>query len=69
MAGLVGDIFNLAQQQLPLMARQTALVEIGARPFAAVIKKADVVVRFLQGFDVLRNEAIEFSEICDEIGR
>jgi hypothetical protein len=33
------------------MARQAAVVEIGARPFAAVIEKADVVVALLLRFE------------------
>ncbi len=44
MAGLVGAVLRLAQQRFPFMPRQAAIVEIGARPFAAMIEEADVVV-------------------------
>ena len=44
MAGVVGEILRLAQQRFPFVPRQAALVEIGARPFAAMVEEADVVV-------------------------
>ena len=33
-----------AQQRLPFVPRQAAIVEIGARPFAAMVEEADIVV-------------------------
>ena len=68
MAGGIGEVFSLAQQRFPFMPRQAAIVEIGARPFAAVIEKADVVVGLLQRLDLARDESIEFVEIGDEVG-
>src|SRR6202040_3451118 len=50
MPGRVGQIFGLAQQRFPFMPRQAALVEIGPRPFAAMIEETDVVVGRLDGF-------------------
>ena len=47
MAGGVGEILGLAQQRFPFMPRQAAVLEIGARPFAAMIEEADVVVGLL----------------------
>ncbi len=69
MAGGVGEILGLAQQRFPFMPRQAAIVEIGARPFAAMIEEADVVVGLFQRLDLARDEAVEFVEIGDEVGR
>ena len=69
MPGGVGEILHLAQQRFPFMPRQAAIVEIGARPFAAMIEEADVVVGLLDRLDLARDEAIEFVEIGDQIGR
>ena len=65
----VGEILHLAQQRFPFMPRQAAIVEIGARPFAAVIEEADVVVRLLDRLDLARDELVEFGEIGDQVGR
>jgi hypothetical protein len=51
------------------MPRQPAIVEIGPRPFTALIEEADVVVGFFERFDLARNETIEFIEIGDKVGR
>jgi hypothetical protein len=51
------------------MPRQPAILEIGARPFAAMIEETDIVVRFLDRLDLARDELIEFGEIGDQIGR
>ncbi|MGY3124725.1 hypothetical protein ACVWXQ_008662 [Bradyrhizobium sp. S3.14.4] len=69
MAGGVRQILGLAQQRFPFMARQAAIVEIGARPFAAMVEEADVVVGLFERLDLAFDEAIELSEIGDEIGR
>src|SRR5258708_33052506 len=50
------------------MPRQAAILEIGTRPFAAVVEKADVVVGRFQRLDLARDESIEFVEIGDEVG-
>ena len=68
MAGGVGEILGLAQQRFPFVPRQAAIVEIGARPFAAVIEEADVVVGLLQRLDLARDELVEFVEIGDQVG-
>ena len=47
----------------------TAIVEIRARPFAAMIEEPDVVVRLLDRLDLAGDELIELGEIGDEIGR
>src|SRR5271157_3743944 len=65
----IGEILGLAQQRFPFMPRQAAIVEIGARPFAAVIEEADVVVGLFQRLDLARDEAIELVEIGDQVGR
>ena len=69
MAGGVGAVLRLAQQRFPFMPRQAAIVEIGARPFAAMIEEADVVVGLFQRLDLARDEAVEFVEIGDQVGR
>jgi hypothetical protein len=51
------------------MPRQPAALEIGARPFAAVVEEADIVVGLFQRLDLARDEAVEFIEIGDQIGR
>ena len=63
MAGGVGEVLGLAQQRLPFMPRQAAILEIGARPFAAMVEEADVVVGRLQRLDLALDEAVEFGEI------
>ncbi len=37
--GRVGAVLGLAQQLLPVMPRQAAILEIGERPFAAMIEE------------------------------
>src|SRR4051794_23128109 len=69
MAGRIGAILGLTQQLLPLMPRQPAILKIGPRPFAAMIKKTDVVVGLLQRLDLGVDEAIELVEIGDELPR
>ena len=50
------------------MPRQAAVLEIGARPFAAMVEETDVVVGLFQRLDLARDEPVEFSEIGDEVG-
>ncbi len=69
MAGDVGEILHFAQQRFPLMPRQAAIVEIGARPFAAMIEEADVVVGCFNWLDLARDEFVELGEIGDQVGR
>src|SRR5215470_12921294 len=69
MAGVVGAVLGLAQQRLPFRPRQAAIVEIGARPFAAMVEEADVVVGLLERLDLARDEAVELVEIGDQVGR
>ena len=67
--GFVGQVLHPAQQRFPFMSRQAAVVEIGARPFAAVIEEADVVVGLFHRLDLARDEAIEFVKVGNEVGR
>src|SRR5438034_512387 len=69
MACGVSQSLGLAQQRFPFVPRQTAVLEIGTRPFAAVVEEADVVVGLLQRLDLARDEAVEFIEIGSEVGR
>src|SRR5260370_31110830 len=66
---LSGAFFPPPQQHFPFMPRKSGIVEIGARPFAAVIEEADVVVGLLDRLDLARDEKVEFVEIGDQIGR
>src|SRR6187200_1419444 len=69
MSGVVREVLRLAQQRFPFMPRQAAVLEIGSRPFAAMIEEADIVVGFFQRLDLARDEAVEFVEIGREVGR
>ena len=69
MTGRVCEILGLAQQRFPFVPRQAAILEIGARPFAAVVEEANVVVGRLQRLDLAFDESVELCEIGDEIGR
>src|SRR6185437_10832199 len=68
MTGRIRAILGLAQQGLPFVARQAAILEIGACPFAAMVEETDIVVLLLQRLDLARDEAVEFVEIGDEVG-
>ena len=69
MAGGVGKILGLAQQRFPFMPWQAAVLEIGARPFAAMVEEADVVIGLLHRLDLAGDEVVEFVEIGREVGR
>src|SRR5437762_5389818 len=69
MPGIIGEILDPAKQRFPLMPRQPAIVEIGARPFAAMIEKADVVVGLLDRLDLARDELVELVEISNQVDR
>src|SRR5438105_14702228 len=69
MPGIIGEIFDFAEQRFPLMPRQPAIVEIGARPFAAMIEESDVVVGLLDRLDLARDESVELVEVSNQIGR
>ncbi len=69
MPRVVGEVFHLSQQRFPLVPRQPAIVEIGARPFAAVVEEADVVIGLLDRLDLARDELVELGEIGDEVSR
>jgi hypothetical protein len=38
------------------MSRQPAIVEIGARPFAAMIEEADIVIPLFERLDLAQDE-------------
>jgi hypothetical protein len=66
MACGVGDVFGFPQQRFPFVPRQPVIVEIGPRPFAAMIEETDVVVGLFQRLDLARDEAVKFVEIGDQ---
>src|SRR4029453_9785865 len=47
-----GEIFPPAQQRFPFRPRQSAVLEIGARPFAAMVEETDVVIGFFNRLDL-----------------
>jgi hypothetical protein len=63
MTGFVGDRARFGEQCLPVLARQTVVVPVGARMFAAMIEEPDVIVAVLDRHDLLFDELIEFVEI------
>ena len=67
--GLVSPSSRLAQQRFPFGARQAAVVEIGARPFAPVVEEALVVVLRLQRHDLAFDEGVELAEVSHQFGR
>ncbi len=67
-AGLVGQAPHLLQQRLPFGPRQAVVVEIGARPFAAVVEEALVVVARLQRHDLAFDEGVEFAQVGHQVG-
>src|SRR6266851_4487531 len=68
-SGRIGAAPRLAHQLFPLGARQPAVVEIGAGPFAAVVEEALVVVLRLKRLDLSLDEAIELGEISRQLRR
>ena len=67
-AGPVGATLGFPQERLPFGTRQAAIVEVGARPFAAVIEEALVVILGLQRPDLGLDEGIELGQIGLQVG-
>ena len=67
MAGLVGALLGLAQQRFPFRAGQAFIVEIGARPFAAMVEEALVVVLRLKRLDLVVDEFVEHDQIVGDV--
>ena len=57
-----------AEKLFPLVARQPLIVPIGARMFAAVVEKADIVVGVLERLDLGLDKRIELVQIRLQIG-
>ncbi len=66
MSGAVGATPRLCEKRLPVMARQAATLEIRARPFAAVIEEADIVVGRLERLDLRRDESVELGQVLGQ---
>jgi hypothetical protein len=45
------------------------VLEIGARPFAAMVEETDVVIGLFNRLDLARDELVELGEIGDQVGR
>ena len=67
MARLVSEAPRLAQQFFPFLAWQAAIVEIGARPFAAVIEEADIVILLLKRLDLVLDKLVEHDQVIGNV--
>src|SRR5260370_20299523 len=50
-----------------MVTREAGGIEVGARPFASVIEKTDVVVLALERLDLLVDESVQLAEISLDI--
>ena len=64
----IGAALHLGEQFLPLAPRQPAALEIGARPFPAVVEESLVVVGGLQRHDLRVDELVEPCEVLGGLG-
>src|SRR3546814_19994755 len=64
----IGQPRRLFEQLRPFLARQTVIVPVGARMFAAVVEEADIVVRQFQRPDLGLDERVELVEIRLQAG-
>src|SRR5439155_22441645 len=58
-AGFVRAAAHLSQEVVPLLARHTTVLEVGALVLAAVIEEADVVVLPLERLDLCLDEVVK----------
>ena len=65
----IGATAHFAQQLFPLGARQSVIVPIGARVFAAMVKKPVVIVLHLQRCNFVVDELIQNRQISADIIR
>jgi len=63
----VGAPYGLAQQFLPLRARQAAAVPVGPRVLAPVVEEPDVVVLLLQRPDLPLDELVQLGQVAGEV--
>src|SRR5208337_213377 len=66
---LVGAPAHLAEQSFPFMAQQAVALEVGARPFAAMVEKADVVVFAFERLDFFLDERVQLGQVGCYVGR
>ena len=64
---LIGAAAHLAQQRFPILARQAAMLEIGARPLTAVIEEPVVIVLMLQRHDLAIDELVDLAEKLGDV--
>src|ERR1700736_4044068 len=64
----VGAPTHLGQQILPLMAGQPTSFEIGPRPFAPMVEKANIVVFPFERLDFALDEFVKFSKVRGNFG-
>ena len=67
-SGPVGAPAHLGEQSLPFVARQAAALEVGARPFAAMVEEADVVVFAFERLDFALDELVQFGKVRGDFG-
>jgi len=68
-AGDIGAAFGLMQQFFPLLVGQSIALPVGARVFAAIIKKTVVVVLHLQRQDLRVDKLIQLPQIACQMFR
>ncbi len=69
MPGLVGAALGFAEQFLPFGTWQALIVEIGARPFTAMVEEADIVVLLFERPDLVFDELIQHGQIIGNVLR
>ena len=69
MASRIRTTLHLTQQFFPFPPRQTAIVEIRARPFAPMIEEANVVVLLLKGLDLSLDKGVEHLQVVSYFTR
>src|SRR6478735_1945758 len=67
-SGPVGAPAHLGEQSLPFVARQAAALKVGARPFAATVEEADVVVFAFERLDFAFDELVQLGKVGGDFG-
>src|ERR1700732_2512281 len=68
MPRLVRPSPHFAEQRLPLVTRQATPLEVGPRPFAAMVEKTDIVILAFERFYFALDKVVQFGEIILDLG-
>src|SRR5258708_40163371 len=66
---LVGAPAHFAEQRFPFMTRQAAPLEVGPRPFAAMVEKTDIVVLAFERLDFALDKVVQFRKVILDLSR